>query len=84
MNQFLNYDVNQGLSIDTYRKAGFTVGDMGDVVIALQSNNENICCALEGAVDALCDGDYLKGIAVTQDAIEEVYDFIQENSEKEF
>ena len=84
MNQFLNYDVNQGLSIDTYRKAGFTVGDIGDVVIALHYGNENVCCDLEGAAAALCDGDYLKGTAVKQDAIEEVYNFIQENSEKEF
>lgn len=78
MNQFLNYDVNYGLSINTYRKAGASWGDVGDVVIALKSGNRNVCCDLEGAADSLCD--YLNGTSTSRDAAQEVYNYIQANS----
>lgn len=75
---FINFDINQGLSINAYRKAGFA-GDIADVVAAYQSGNESVCCILDGAEDALCDGEYLQGSNLTQEAVESVYNFIIEN-----
>lgn len=77
---FLNYDVNQGLSINTFRKAGATSGDIADVVVAYQRGDECVCCDLRGAADALCDGSYLQGSNCTQDAVEDVYNYIVKNS----
>jgi hypothetical protein len=76
---FINFDVNAGLSINSFRKPGASVGDVGDLVAAVESGDECVSCDLDGAADALCDGSYLQGLSVSQDAVEQVYNFIQEN-----
>ena len=78
---FLNFDVNRGLYISTSRNPGATVGDVADVVVAYQNQNECVTCSLDGAADALCDGSYLAGSNCTQEAVEDVYNFITENAE---
>lgn len=76
---FINYDISTGLSINSYRKAGFTCGDIGDIVVSLDEGTECVCASLDGALDALCDGFYLSGFPVSQESVETVYNFIQEN-----
>lgn len=76
---FINFDINNGLSINSYRNPSCTVGDIADLVAAYQSGNESMCCSLDGAEDALCDGEYLQGSNLTQEAVESVYNFIIEN-----
>lgn len=76
---FINYDINSGLSINSYRKAGFTCGDIGDIVVALDEGTECVCASLDGALDSLCDGFYLSGFPVSQDSVEAVYNYIKEN-----
>ena len=76
---FINYDINSGLSINSYRKPGFTSGEIGDIAAALDEGAECVCASLDGALDALCDGFYLSGFPVSQESVETVYNFIQEN-----
>ena len=76
---FINFDINAGLSINSYRKPGFTSGDIGDIVVASDEGTECVCASLSGALDALCDGFYLAGFPVSQESVETVYNFIQEN-----
>ena len=76
---FINYDINAGLSINSYRKAGFTYGDIGDIAVALDEGTECVCASLSGALNALCDGFYLSGFPVSQESVEAVYNFIREN-----
>ena len=73
---FLNYDVTTGLSIDTFRRPGSSYGTIGDVVEAYEAQNECVCCDLDGAADALCDGEYLKSVNASQESVEAVYDFL--------
>lgn len=75
---FINYDVNAGLSINSFRKAGATAGDIGDLAEAVTNGNECVCCDLGGAKDALEDGSYWQGSSVSQDAIEEIHSLICE------
>ena len=76
---FINYDINAGLSINSYRKPGFTYGDIGDIAVAIDEGTECVCASLDGALDALCDGFYLSGFPVSKESVETVYNFIQEN-----
>lgn len=49
---FINFDINAGLSINSYRKPGFTCGDIGDIIVALDEGTECVCAPLDGALDA--------------------------------
>lgn len=80
---FINYNVNNGLSINTFRGAGATVGDIGDLAEAVTSGDENVCCDLEGALDALEDGAYWGGSNVTQEALEEIHALIKSHNSAE-
>lgn len=75
---FINYDIHAGLSINSYRKPGFTCGDIGDIVVAIEEGTECVCASLDGALNALCDGLYLSNFPVSQESVETVYNFIQE------
>lgn len=76
---FINYDINSGLSINSYRKPGFTSGDIGDIVVALDEGTECVCASLDCSLDALCDEFYLSNFHVSRKSVETVYNFIQEN-----
>lgn len=77
---FINYTPEAGLEILSYRKQEAAASDIGDLVEAFESEEEAIVCDLEGAEDALCDGEYLRTVHASQRAIEDVYCFIQSNS----
>jgi hypothetical protein len=79
MKMFLNYDVNTGLSINSGRIPNASVGDIADLALAYQSGNENVCCQLAGAKDALEDGSFWQGASVTQETLEMIHAFITEN-----
>lgn len=81
---FINFDATHaGLSINRFRKAGFVVGDIADVVVAYQNGDECVCCELDGAADALCDGAYLAVTSCTREGVEAVYNFIKSTKEQE-
>ena len=54
---FINYDINAGLSINSYRKAGFTYGDIGDIAVALDPHGLS-----ERSRIAVAEGDVGRGI----------------------
>jgi hypothetical protein len=79
MKMFLNYDVNAGLSINSGMTPNASVGDIADLAIAYQNGNENVCCQLECAKNALEDGSFWQGTGVTQETLEMIHAFITEN-----
>ncbi len=81
MDQFINYDVNAGLSINTFRKPGAAVGDIADLAAAFQSQDENVVCSLEGAKEALTSMDYFQGAEISTETLESIYEFIQDNEQ---
>jgi len=49
MNKFINYTVNGGLSIDTFRASQAACTDIGDIAEALtQGREENLVYAIKG------------------------------------
>jgi len=78
---FINYDVNRGLSINSYRHPSATmskdVAELVDDIIA----DQNGCCPLEGAKDALEDGSVWQGSDATHELLEELHALIR-NYEK--
>lgn len=76
---FLNYDVNIGLSINTFRRPSAWSGDIGDLAIAYQNENECVVCDLAAAKEALESMDYFSGTDVSDETIEKLHDFITEN-----
>lgn len=75
MNYFINYHPNVGLSISTYRQAGYSYGDIGDLATAIV-RKEHACCQLDNAKKILEDCDYWKGTDVSISVIEELHNFI--------
>ena len=52
---FLNYSVNTGLSINTFRNTGYFNDDVAGLVEDMLAG-KNSSCDLEGALDAVRDG----------------------------
>jgi hypothetical protein len=70
MKYFINFNVNTGISIDTYRGAsGYANSDVAglvdDIVNGVDGN-----CPLEGAKEALEDGAVWSNSAATPDVLE--------------
>jgi hypothetical protein len=76
---FINYDVNEGLSIDSFRNANASIGDIADLAMAYQNADENVYCDLEGAKDALEDGSFWDGLSITQETLEILHSFITDH-----
>lgn len=70
---FINYNVNTGISINTYRHAsGYANSDVTgliDDILAGRHGN----CPLDGAKDALEDGALWQGSNATQEILEEIH-----------
>lgn len=83
---FINYSKKLGVTIDEFSNGGSTL-DIEDIVFAVHhAENITINCDIElqSALDFLCDGEALTVMKITddmQDAVELVYDIIQENLE---
>lgn len=81
MNYFINYSINTGLSINTYRDPNASFGDITDLVKAVAAGDESVSCALDdgehaSAKAALEDGSLWQ--ASEQDAIERIHALICE------
>lgn len=76
---FINFDVNTGLSINSYRKpngyANDDIGGLVDDILADRCGN----CPLEGAKAALESGGYWQGSNATQELLEELHALICEH-----
>lgn len=72
---FINY-TDQGITINPFRKPECLHGDLADLINAAASSNEYVCCNLEGAKDALEDGDYLGRIGADQETVEAIHSAI--------
>lgn len=73
---FINYDVNTGLSINTFRKPnGYANDDIGGLVEDVLAE-KNTCCPPEGAKELLEDGSCWNGSNVTPELPEELHALI--------
>lgn len=81
MNKFINFDINKGLSINTYAATGASYGTICELANAVTHGDENISCSLDGAIEALEDGFLWQGSGVTQEALEEIHNFISLHEE---
>ncbi len=78
MKMFINYCPQMGISINSYRKPAAICGELSDVLEAIKKDsNHAYCCDLDGAADALCNGEYLSKIDVSQDTVEYLYETIK-------
>lgn len=82
MSYFINYDVNTGLSINTFRNNGYANSDVGGLVDDIVAEREGYC-SLDGAKDALEDGAFWAGSNATQEILEELHALICEFEDNE-
>lgn len=80
---FINYNPQTGVSVSTSRNPSATSGDLSDLVKAVVSSDESICCDADGAKDALEDGAFLASLNVAdeealQSAVEEIHAALSE------
>lgn len=73
---FINYNRQSGIAFSISRQADGYWGDLADVLEAIKTEGAAVCCDLDGAKDALCDGAYLAQIGAGQDEVEELYNAI--------
>jgi hypothetical protein len=77
-NLFINLAAGR-VSVATYRNPSAGVTDLKDILLALHNETEEtLVCSAEGASDALCDGQWLADIGADQNAVEEVYNALQD------
>lgn len=79
---FINFDVNTGLSINTFRKPN---GYYNEDVIGLVEDmaaDRNGCCPLEGALEML-ESDEWRGTNATSEILEQIVDCINDFNREE-
>ena len=79
---FINYSRESGVFVASYRLAGAYAGDLADVMQAVQKDGAAVCCDLDGAKDALCDGEWLGKISADEETVETVYNAILQAEEQ--
>lgn len=77
---FINFNRNTGLSLNSYRNPSALAGDVSDILYAIENDGACITCDLEEAKDALEDDHYLSDMNITQETIEELRQFIVDNT----
>lgn len=80
MSTFINYTVNGGLSLDTFRAPQAVVTDIADIAEALtQEREENLTCSIDGSeLELLEDGSYWGGSDVSNDALVRLHNLLSE------
>lgn len=74
---FINFDVNNGLSINTYRIPQATVGSIDDLALAVTNCDECVTCDLtEDVKDTLESGEHWNGSPVTTEALSKIHNVI--------
>ena len=81
MNKFINYTVNGGLSIDTYRAPQASVTDLSDIAVAMSEGRaEDLTCSIDGGeIGLLEDGEFWCGSAVSTESLEVLHDLISDS-----
>lgn len=75
---FINYNVNTGISINTYRQAsGYANSDVNGLVDDILAGRDG-SCPLDGAKDALEDGYLWAGTDATPEILEEIHSAVCE------
>ena len=84
MSLFLNYSKNDGLTVNSYRAPDAIVGDLWDVVEALENLGPTTACALDidDVIRTLEKEPNLVAYNVTYHAIETVHTVISDYSKK--
>jgi len=75
MSKFINFDVNNGLSISD--EPDSRLREIGNLAEAVTIGDVNVSCPLEGAKEALEDGCYWGGSSVSMEALDEIYEFLE-------
>lgn len=76
MNYFINYSVNSGVSINTFRQAGGHANeDITGLVDDMMTGRDG-CCPLDGSKAALEDGSLWQGSDATQEVLEQLHSAI--------
>ena len=83
MTRFINYTVNKGLEINTYRAPQAAAADLEDIAEAItEGREEDLTCALEGHEQGLLEsGGFWAGSNVSQETLEELHALISEHAE---
>lgn len=75
---FINYNVNSGISINTFRNPnGYANSDVTGLVDDIAAERDG-CCPLEGAKEALEDGTLWQGSNATPEILEALHTAITE------
>lgn len=81
-NLFLNFDVNSGFSINTFRKANTVScehGDLGDFLADAQKKvNSSVSIYLMGAFELLENGNYWQNSDIEDDTLEHLHKTLKE------
>lgn len=77
MTLFINYDVNNGVTINAFRNQGYFNEDVLGLVEDIVQERSG-CCELAGAEDAINDGALWKTSAVEAEVLEMIQDAINE------
>lgn len=73
---FVNFDVNVGITVNTYRKPqGYYNDEIGGLVDDILADRCG-CCPLDGALDVLEDGSYWNGSNATSEILEDLHQII--------
>lgn len=76
---FINFNPNTGVTVTSYRSPDSLVGDVSDLLLAVECNDEPVTCSVDGVVGVLCDSDYLANLKVSQNTVETVYNALMDN-----
>ena len=80
---FINYTVNNGLKIQTFRAPQAAVTDIADIAEAItEEREENLTCTLQGNELAILESDIWGGSNVSSDALETLHNLISESQIK--
>lgn len=72
---FINFNVNTGLSLNTYRSTNAVYGDLDELLQGME-DEINICCDAEGAIEMLEGAMYLHNSDIKLEHVEAVYNLL--------
>jgi hypothetical protein len=79
---FINWNRFNGVFVATYAQAEGYAGDLPDLIGAVQNEGAAVSCPLEGAKDALCDGEFLAAVKADEETVEIIYNAILQAEDK--
>ena len=65
------------ITVKSYRNPNANACELSDILEAVENETgETLVCSADGAADALCDGEYLGTLDISQATVEAVYNAI--------